>query len=58
MLEEKNPKEERDCVANAAAPYNPSFLIFTSTTLFGEDGEEQGWGGLKAFSVFSCTQSG
>ena len=44
MLEEKNPKEERDCVANTVATYNPSSVTFTSTILlFGEAGEEQGW---------------
>lgn len=58
LLEEKNPKEERDCVANIVATYNPSCLIFTSTILFGEDGEEQGCRGLKPFSIFWCTQSG
>ena len=43
MLEEKNPKEERDCVANTVATYNPSSVTFTSTILlFGEACEEQG----------------
>lgn len=55
-LEEKNPKEERNCVSNTMATKNPSTLILTSTSSRLERmvKEEQDWRELRSFLILWC----